>query len=311
LKYYFLNYLVFEDINTSYPEEYILDTFKNIAFLIRDLNTLDSELILDSKISEFHFREKKLHYYFRLLLDNEDSDAVRLLLARIQKELPFCSDNFDEYYDNEDIVLGDCTVENTEISILENCLACALFLNTSIITPRMICENSYFLNETIKIKCGTNLKELENLFLEDNEHIIEQITKTIKYNTDNWNDWEQTILPSYQNINISTDCFNEMNIYSFSSDIAKSILRFIESINIFIEGKIVANENYEECCSNTHLESDTRLKKLKAKFKVYNCKHNSDISSWHTYIKKDFRLYFTLDKDNNKICFVKFTKKIT
>ena len=103
----------------------------------------------------------------------------------------------------------------------------------------------------------------------------------------------------------------EINIYSFTSDISKSIIKFINEVDNFVQQKIVTNINYKECCSNTTTESDTRLKSLKNKLSIYNCSNEKEIANWHTWIKKDFRLYFTFDTKNNKICFVKFTKKIT
>jgi len=308
VKYLFLNHFAFENINISKQDEDIVNLFNEIACLLKSLKVLDYELIFNTKFSQFNFNHQSIHYYLKLV---EDKDARSLLFIKIQKSQPFCSDNFDGYYEDENIVLGDCVVKNTDIQILENFLACALFLNCSIITPKSICTKSYFLNSKIEIQCGENIKELENLFLEDKEFILERIKNNIKNNTDNWDDWIDKVLPSYANINISEDCLKEIKIYSFTSIITISILRFIENINIFIKDKIVTNENYEKCCSNTQLESDTRLKKFKSKLKVYNCNHNNDIANWHTYIKKDFRLYFTLDRTNNKICFVKFTKKIT
>jgi len=315
MKYLFLNQFAFENINSRCSEQHILDTIENIVFLIRDLNILNSELILDSKISEFNFRGKKLYYYFRLILDddNKDSDVVKLLLSRIQTKLPFCSDSFDGYFEDENIVLGDCIVKDTTIDILENFLACALFLDSPIVTPKTICQNSCFLDESIIIDCRSNssFKELKNYSLEDREIILNEIEISLKENINSWQEWKNTILPNYQNIDMTEYCFKEIQIYSFSSDISKSILNFIEKINKFVQDKTVTNINYKECYSNTKPESDGRLKSLKNKLAIYNCNYEKEIANWHTWIKKDFRLYFTFDVENNKICFVKFTKKIT
>jgi hypothetical protein len=310
VKYIFLNHFAFENIDISKQEEDIVILFNEIAYLLKSLKALEYELIFDNKFSQFNFNSQPIHFYLKLI---EDKDARSLLFIKIQKSQPFCSDSFDGYYEDENIVLGNCIIKNTDIQILENFLACALFLNCSVITPRTICTKSYFLNSKIEIQCEKGIKELENLFLEDKELILKSIKNNIKTNTDNWDDWIDKVLPNYTNINISENCLKEIRIYSFTSIISTSILTFIVEINNFIKGKVVTNINYKDCCSNTKPETASALDnlKLKNKLKVNNCNAIKEIASWHTYIKKDFRLYFTLDETNNKICFVKFTKKIT
>lgn len=308
MKYLFLNHFAFENIDNSKQDEEIVNVFNNIAYLLKELQSLNYTLIFDNKFSQFIFNSQSIHYYLKLV---EDKDARSLLFIKIQKPTPFCSDSFDGYYEDENIVLGNCIVKNTDIQILENFLACAFFLNSSILTPKTICTENYFLNSKIEIQCEKNIKELENLFLEDKELILQSIKNNIKTNTDNWDDWINKVLPNYENINISEDCLKEIRIYSFTSIIPISILTFIAEINNFIKGKTVTNINYKECCSNTKPETSNALDKLKNKLTINNCNDTKEIASWHTYIKKDFRLYFTLDEVANKICFVKFTKKIT
>ena len=97
---------------------------------------------------------------------------------------------FDEYFEDENIVLGNCVVDGTDIDILENFLACAIFLNSPIVTPRSICRNSCFLNDTIHIRCDNKLVELKNYFLEKNEvsddkNFNQKIIEDIKIYIDN------------------------------------------------------------------------------------------------------------------------------
>lgn len=308
MRYLFLNQFAFENIDTSVQDKEIIELFVGLAYLARDMRKFRSELIFDNSLSRFNFKDNTIHYFIKLI---QDKDARSILITKIQKSIPFCSDSFDGYFEDEKIVLGDCVVKDTAIDILENFLACALFLDSPIITPKTICRNSCFLNDTIIISCHENSKELKNYFLEDRKKVLDEIETSLKTNIKSWHEWKDTILDKYENIKMTDNCFDEINIYSFSSDVSKSILNFIEEINNFAQGKVVTNINYKECCSNTKTESDTRLKNLKNKLAIYNCNNEKEIANWHTWIKKDFRLYFTFDSQNNKICFVKFTKKIT
>ncbi len=308
MKYLFLNQFAFENIDTSFRDKDIIELFVSLAYLLRDVRKFDSELIFDNKLSQFCFNSNSLHYFLKLI---EDKEARGILITKIQKSIPFCSDSFNDYFEDENIVLGDCVVKDTNIDILENFLACAMFLDSPIITPKKICQNSCFLDKTIIITCNKDFKILQNYFLEDRKEILNKIESSIKTNIESWQEWKDTILPNYQNIDMTDGCFKEINIYSFSSDISKSIMNFIEEIDNFIQEKIVTTINYKECFSNnTKTESDTRLKKFKRELNIYNCNKEKEIANWHTWIKKDFRLYFTFS-DKNKICFVKFTKKIT
>jgi len=308
MKYLFLNQFGFENINSSLRDKDIVELFENLAYLLRDVRKFNSELIFDNRLSRFTFNNNSIHHFLKLINDKE---ARGILFTKIQKPTPFCSDNFDDYFEDENIVLGDCVVKDTNIDILENFLACAIFFDSPVVTPRTTCQNSSFLDDTITITCTNSTRELKNYFLEEREKILDEIEVVIKTNIDSWQKWKETILPNYQNINMTDDCFKEINIYSFSSDISKSILTFIENIDSFVKKEIVTNIKYQECCSNTQLESDTRLRKFKNRLTIINCNNEKEIANWHTYIKKDFRLYFSLDSKNNKICFVKFSKKIT
>jgi mRNA-degrading endonuclease RelE of RelBE toxin-antitoxin system len=308
MKYLFLNQFAFENIDNSLRDEKIAELFALLAYLLRDVRKFDGELIFDNRLSQFKFNNNSILHFLKLI---EDKEARGILIIKIQKPTPFCSDSFSDYFEDENIVLGDCVVKDTNIDILENFLACAMFLGSPIITPKTVCQNSCFLNDIITITCNKDSKKLKNYFLENREKILKEIEESIKMNINSWQEWKDTVLPNYQNIDITNSCFKEINTYSFNSDISKSIINFIEEIDKFTQEKIVASINYKECCSNTKTESDTRLKTLKSKLSIYNCNDQKEIANWHTWIKKDFRLYFSLDSQNNEICFVKFTKKIT
>ncbi len=172
MKYLFLNHFAFENIDQSISNDNIVDLFVSLAYLLRDIRELDSELIFDNKLSQFHFNNKTIHFFLKLI---DDKDIRSILIIKIQKPKPFCSDDFSEYFEDENIVLGNCVVDGTDIEILENFLACAMFLNSPILTPKSICTNSCFLNETISIRCDKESRELKNYFLENSQEILTDI----------------------------------------------------------------------------------------------------------------------------------------
>ena len=177
MKYLFLNHFAFENIDSSINQKEIIELFTSLAQLAKAISELNSHLIFDNKLSSSI-------NYIKLI---EDRTTRVFLMAKIRHPKPFCSDSFDEYFEDENIVLGNCVVDGTDIDILENFLACAIFLNSPIITPKSICKNSYFLNDTIDIKCDNELIELKNYFLENkasddknfNQDIIEDIKEYI------------------------------------------------------------------------------------------------------------------------------------
>ncbi|MDQ7062054.1 MAG: hypothetical protein Q9M43_13425 [Sulfurimonas sp.] len=233
-----------------------------------------------------------------------------LLLAKIGNSLPFCSNSYHEYENDENLVLGNCKVKDTGIDILENFLACAVYLNAPVVTAKTLCNNK-FLDKKIEIICKDEIVFLDNYFLEDTNDIIKKVKENIKLSASNWEDWKTNSLPLYKNILITNDCFKEILNYSFSSKYAHGILDFIEKVNTFIANKKINTLNFDECCSHTTKESETRRKQFKNQLMVKNCDDTKEIASWHTRINQDFRLYFTLDAKANKTCFVKLTKKIS
>ena len=307
MRYLFLNSFSFENPKSGLLESEIISVFNNIGVLLKNLRELKSGLIFHDTLSFFKYNGQEIRYYLKQL----DRDLMVLLLAKISNSLPFCSNNYDEYQNEENIVLGNCKVKDTDIEILENFLACAIYLNTPVVTAKVLCNNNQFTNEKIEIECVNEDTSLDNYFLEDIDTIKNKVEQNIKSSVDSWKTWKQSSLPLYKNISISDDCFEEISGYSFSSKYAKGIFDFVEKINNFVESKKVNNLNFEECCSYTTQESDTRLKKFKGQLAVKNCKGQKEVASWHTRINQDFRLYFTLDTESNKICLVKLTKKIS
>lgn len=174
MKYLFLNQFSFENIDNSQTNETVVQVFLSLAYLLRDIRKFGSELIFDNKLSQFRFHDNTIHFFLKLI---QDKDARGVLITKIQKPTPFCSDSFNEYFEDESIVLGNCVVKDTDINVLENFLACAIFLSCPIVTPKNICENSCFQEKTIKISCEQESRELKNYFLEDNLEIISDIEK--------------------------------------------------------------------------------------------------------------------------------------
>ncbi len=307
MKYLFLNQFSFENPKSGLSEDDILSVFTNLGNLIKKLKVLNTDLIFPRLLASFKYHEKSIHKYLKEL----DRDMKIFLLTKIQKPTPFCSNSYLEYEDEENIVLGDCKTKESGKEILDNFLACAMYLKSPIITPKTFCDNLEFQKEFIEIECKNEIQILKNYFLENIDTIINHCKIDIKNSVDSWNNWREDSLPLLKNIGITEDFFREVTSYSFSSIYARSIIDFAEKINSFIEGKKVNNINYDECCSHTTQESETRLKQFKGQLSIKNCQGQKEIANWHTRITQDFRLYFTIDIGNNKICFVKFTKKIS
>lgn len=165
MKYLFLNHFAFENIDNSTYQQDIIEIFTNVSTLSKKINMFNSQLIFDNKLASFI-------NYIKLIEDR----AIRIfLMTKIRNPKPFCSDSFDEYFEDKNIVLGNCIVEGATIDILENFLACAMFLDSPIITPKSICKNRYFLDKTIYIKCDNGSKELKNYFLENTKEILDDL----------------------------------------------------------------------------------------------------------------------------------------
>lgn len=307
MKYLFLNSFSFENSKSGLLESDILSVFNNLGVLLKNLKQLNSELIFHDTLSMFSYNGQDIRYYLKQL----NRDLMVLLLTKMGNSMPFCSNSYDEYITEENIVFGNCKVKDTEIEILENFLACAMFLNAPVVTPKTICSRNELLSNKIELECNDERVFLDNYFLEDADAIKSSIEQNIKSSASSWKEWRENSLPLFCNVSVSDECFDEMSSYSFSSKYAKGIFDFIEKINTFIEGKKVNNLNFEECCSHTTKESDTRLKHFKGQLTVKNSQGQKEIASWHTRINQDFRLYFVLDIKNNKIFLVKLTKKIS
>jgi len=305
MKYVYLNQLCLENFKSSLMDETIVEFFKNLVYLLKNLREIEVEIIFDSKISQFEYNNKDLYYFLKTL----PIDIKRILLFKINKNIPFCSNEFDEYIDDENIVLGDYKIKEMDIDILDSFLACALYHNAPILSTKL-CDIEEFTKEYIFIECKNNSHKLANFCIENKNEIVNVLNQNYQNEINNWQKWRKSINILYTFIDVTDECFEEFCIYSFDSVYAKSIRKFIEVIDEFVKNNNSVDFDFSECCSNTKIESETRLYKFRRELSIVNCNGNKEIANWHTWINKDFRLYFTIDKVNNKICFVKFCKKI-
>ena len=305
MKYIYLNQFCLENLKFGLTEENIVNFFENLAYLLKKLREIETEIIFDSKISEFKYNNNNLYYFFNKLT----IDIKRLLLSKIDKNKPFCSNEFYEYEDDENIVLGNCKVKNSDIEVLDNFLACALYHNAPILSTKL-CNIEDLTKEYIFIECENNSHKLANFCIENKNEIVDSLNKNYQNEINNWQEWKKSINTLYKFVNITDECLEELCKYSFNSLYGEIVRNFMKNIDSYIKKNKSIQLDFSKCCSKTKIESDTRLIKLKRELSIVNCNGNKEIANWHTWINKDFRLYFTIDKENNKICFVKFCKKI-
>ncbi len=191
MKYLFLNSFSFEKPKNRLLESDILNVLQNLGILLKNIQKFNSELIFHDALSVFTYNGLNIRYYLQKL----DRDLMILLLSKIQKQTPFCSNIYDEYQNEEDIVMGNCKVKNTQIDVLENFLSCAIYLNAPIITSRILCDNKELSNKEIEIQCDNETYLLNNYFLEDADVIINNIEENIKLTSTNWEEWRKESLP--------------------------------------------------------------------------------------------------------------------
>ncbi|SFO86818.1 hypothetical protein SAMN05216234_10118 [Hydrogenimonas thermophila] len=305
MKYIYLNQICLENFKSSLMNETIIEFFKNLIYLLKNLREIEVEIIFDSNISQFKYNNQSLYYF----LKNLPRDMKEILLVKITKNIPFCSNEFDEYSDNENIVLGDCKIKEMNIDILDSFLACALYHNAPILSTKL-CDIEELTKEYIFIECKNNSHKLANFCIENKNEIVDSLNKNYQNEINNWQKWKESINVLYKFVNITDECFEELCKYSFNSVYGKIVRNFMKNIDYYIKKNESIHLDFSKCCSNTKIESDTRLIKFKRELSIVNCNGNKEIANWHTWINKDFRLYFTIDKINNKICFIKFCKKI-
>jgi len=305
MKYVYLNQICLENFKSDLIDEIIVEFFKNLVYLLKKLKEIEVEIIFDSKISQFEYNNKNLHYFLKSL----PIDMKKILLLKISKNIPFCSNEFDEYIDDENIILGDCKIKEMDIDILESFLACALYHNAPILSTKL-CNIKEMTKEYIFVECKNKTHKLVNYCVENKNEIIDSLNKNYQNEINNWQKWKESINVLYEFVDITNECFEELCRYSFNSVYGKIVRNFMKNIDDYIKKNESIDLDFSKCCSNTKIESETRLIKFKRELSIINCNGNKEIANWHTWINKDFRLYFTIDKINNKICFVKFCKKI-
>jgi len=293
MKYLFLNHFAFENIDSSINQKDIIELFTSLAQLTKVITELKCNLIFDNKLASSM-------NYIKLI---DDRATKIFLLTKIQHSRPFCSDSFDEYFEDENIVLGNCVIDGTDIDILENFLACAVYLHSPIVTPRSICKNSCFLNETINIKCNNESIELKNYFLEKNEtsgdkNFNQKIIEDIKIYIDNLdlgitqdNFWDR-----------KEDFFPDKII--FCKEVEKQIKKidkriFQQAINILrdIETNKKLVTDYNHSGESQSVKEDNELKKLRyftvSNEKVYFDNHIKSLSNANRiyFLEQDDKIY--------------------
>ena len=290
MKYLFLNHFAFENIDNSINQQDIIEVLTNLAILAKDINKFNSQLIFDNKLV--------------LLIDDiklmEDRTSRIFLMTQIRNPKPFCSDSFDEYFEDEDIVLGNCVVAGTTIDILENFLACAMFLDSPIVTPKSICRDNSFLHETIDIQCDKKSKELKNYFLENSKEILDDIETYI-----NWLKEEKKLEITQDNFwNRREEFFPKKIIFCKEvekqiKDLDKTI--FQQSINILrdVETNKKSITNYNHSGESQSVKNNNKLKELRC-FTVDNEKVYFD-----NHIKySSHRLYFLEEENKTYIGYI-------
>lgn len=126
--YYFLNSFSFEKHKNNLTYDEIIDTLEKLALLIYEFNSNKLELIIHSTLSNEKLNDQELKSYIPKLKKN----LQVLLLAKLMKSKPFCSNTYDDYQENEIIVLENCKEKETKKEVICTFLACAMFLRAPI-----------------------------------------------------------------------------------------------------------------------------------------------------------------------------------
>jgi hypothetical protein len=304
--YYFLNSFSFEKHKDDLTYNEIINTLSNLALLINEFNLNKLELIIHSTLSMEKLNDLELKSYIPKL----DKNLRVTLLAKLTKSKPFCSNTYEDYHEDETIVLANCKEELSQKDVICNFLGCAMFLKAPIVTPELFCCNSGFSNDQIKIICDRGHSEnLKNYHLSNYTQIISDYKQNQQNNINNWDEYFNFINDNFMHIEILQNCTQDIKVYTFESLQGKSIREDIEKFEKFIakNGANPSFVDYKELGSHVNPESDTRLKRKKNKLTKKDKKGNDILMSWHTRIGS-FRLYFYFD--SNKIYFNFFTTKI-
>ncbi|QNM89762.1 hypothetical protein HOO34_09045 [Aliarcobacter cryaerophilus] len=307
--YCFLNQFSFEYHRTGISEEEIKSTLEDLVNLLNKLSSYDINLIFNSSFSNVKINGQELKYHITKKLEQK---AKIFLLKKIDSGRPFCSDSYDEYSNDEKIVL-ECKEKNENIDIVETFLACALHIKAPIITADKFCSKAHYFTSKIKIDCKEEgiIRELDNYKLSEYEQYLDKL-KLEKYkNTNDWNDYINLINDTFKKVRITKECKVNFEIYSFDSPDAKQIRNEIERFEFFLlerQDKVIANLNFKELDRHISEESYTKQSKKKAQLTSKDINGNSMVMSWHSRVNGDFRQYFYFD--DNLVYFTMYCKKI-
>lgn len=306
--YYFLNSFSFEKHKDTLTYIEIIDTLEKLALLIKEFNSNKLELIIHSTLSNEKLNDKELKSYIPKL----EKNSRIILLTKLMKSKPFCSNTYDEYQENETIVLGNCKEKETEKQVICTFLACAMFLKAPIITPELLCCNSAFLKDTIEIVCEEgNTENLKNYLLSNYKEIFNDYMKNQKENIISWDSYFEYTDKVLDKVKITKECKENFKVYSFDSQQGKCIQNEIQRFETFLlerKDKVIPRLNFKELDKNINEESQKKQKIRKSQLTTKDINGNSMVMSWHSRVNDDFRQYFYFDDD--LVYFTMYCKKI-
>ncbi|WP_067177841.1 hypothetical protein [Sulfurospirillum sp. UCH001] len=308
--YCFLNYFAFEKAKEGINDSHILQTLRDIFSFSSLLHKHSISLIINQNLLNTYVKGDLLKNY---LLKIEEADIRRALLSKFTNYHPFCSDTYDAYGDNEVIMLGNCHELSTKIDIIGNFLACAMYNNSSIVTPDKLCSREAFFGDKINISCEHSQYELYNFCLSKHETMLleylENKHKAEYANISTWQEYQNYVNSNFKYVEILNDCISTLLPYAWGSIQQRNVLEDISNINTFIEanGGNPLHVNFSKLGKHINEETSNKQSKRKHRLTKKDKDNNSIILSWHTRIG-DYRLYFYLT--DSKVYFVFFTPKI-
>lgn len=306
--YYFLNSFSFEKHKNNLTYDEIIDTLEKLALLIYEFDLNGLELIIHSTLSNEKLNDQELKSYIPKL----DKNSRILLFTKLMKSKPFCSNTYENYQEDETILLGNCKEKETQKEVICTFLACAMFLRAPIITPETLCCNSSFLSDNIKIVCENGHTEnLKNYLLSNYKQIFSDYVQNQKENVNNWNTYFEYTDKVFKKVKITNECKENFKVYSFDSQQGKCIQNEIKRFEIFLlerKDKVIPSLNFKELDQNINEESGTKQIKKKSQLTSKDIKGNSMVMSWHSRVNGDFRQYFYFD--DNLVYFTMYCKKI-
>jgi len=306
--YYFLNSFSFENHKDNLTYDEIITTLSNLSLLINEFNLNKLELIIHSTLSIEKLNGQELKSYIPKL----DKDLRVTLLAKLTKSKPFCSNTYEDYHEDEIIVLANCKEELSQKDVICNFLGCAMFLKAPIITPELFCCNSGFSNDQIKIICDNGHSEnLKNYLLSNYKEIFDDYIKNQKENLISWDTYFEYTDRVLKKVKITNECKENFKIYSYDSQQGKCIQNEIERFETFLlerKDKVIPSLNFKELDKNINDESGKKQRIRKSKLTSKDINGNSMVMSWHSRVNDDFRQYFYFDDD--LVYFTMYCKKI-